>query len=147
MACVPDQVSSGLGPQKHLNELVNMIATLRGGEARYLPLLMAKIQDELPSILMRLPPSVISQAAAGPIVNGAAYGPLGGINGRHGLVGLNGTNGLNGALLGGIDAAFGGEPYIKQELHSGSGSTSLSGSESGSPFGTPPVMHYYPLAR
>ena len=145
MACVPDHSSSGPGPQQYLNHLLTMIATLRGGESRFLPLIMAKIRDELPSVATQLPSTVVSQAATVPLVNGAAYGPPGGINGR---IGMTGWNGVSGVVISGMNAALSGEAYIKQEIHSGSGSTSTSVSDTGSPFGTPPLMHWsYPLAQ
>ena len=117
-----------------------MISTLRGGNSRYLPLIMAKIRDELPSIATHLPSAVVSQIATLPHLNGASYGPLGGINGR---VGGMGWNAVNGGAINGMSMRFGGDAYIKPELHSGS---SASVSEASTPFGTPPVMHYFPLS-
>ncbi|KAL8723921.1 MAG: hypothetical protein Q9181_007082 [Wetmoreana brouardii] len=37
-----------VGPQDYLNHLIHLISTLRGGESRYLPLLVTKIRDTLP---------------------------------------------------------------------------------------------------
>ena len=42
-------------PQTLLAALLTLISTLRGGESRYLPLIMVKIRDTLPSILKSLP--------------------------------------------------------------------------------------------
>lgn len=143
MACVPNPSSYGPGPQQYLNQLLLMISRLRGGEARFLPLIMAKIRDELPSIASNLPPTLIGQAASAPTVNGSAYGPLGGING---YAGMPSWNGVSGAVMNGMNAVMGGDIYIKQESTSGSGSTSTSVSDGGSPFSQPPFMHYYPLS-
>ena len=143
MACVPNGASYGSAPQQYLNQLLQMLSTLRGGEARYLPLIMAKIRDELPSIASQLPRTLVSQAASAQVLHGSSYGPLGGING---IPAVNGWNGVSGAVSSGISAAVGGGVYIKQESTSGSGSTSTNVSDSGSPFSTPPFMHYYPLS-
>lgn len=56
MSCVP--IESRIfepGPQEYLNQLLVLISTLRGGESRYLPLVMAKIRDTLPAIVAALP--------------------------------------------------------------------------------------------
>lgn len=144
MACVPNLFTHDPDPQGYLNQLLTLILTLRGGETRYLPLIMAKIRDTLPSIANKLPPAIVGRAAAGTAVNGSAFGPLGGNNG---LAALNGLNGVSGAVVDGISAMVGREPYIKQEPTSGSsGNVSASVSEGGSPYDTPPFVHYYPLA-
>ena len=39
-----------LGPLDYLTQLINLISTLRGGESRYLPLIIAKIRDTLPAL-------------------------------------------------------------------------------------------------
>lgn len=50
MACVPMQKRGfAFGPQDHLNQFLNVVANLRGGKDRYLPLLTSKINDTLPS--------------------------------------------------------------------------------------------------
>ena len=143
MACVPERATYGSAPLQYLNKLLHMISTLRGGEARYLPLIMAKIRDELPAFASHLPQALVGQAASCQVVNGSAYGPLGGING---LPGMNGWNGVSGAVMNGMHATMGGGVYIKQESTSGSGSASTSVSDPGSPFSTPPFMHWYPLS-
>ncbi|KAL8698853.1 MAG: hypothetical protein Q9201_006342 [Fulgogasparrea decipioides] len=49
MSCVPlESQNFGVGPQDYLNHLIHLISTLRGGESRYLPLLVTKIRDTLP---------------------------------------------------------------------------------------------------
>ncbi|KAH0537399.1 hypothetical protein FGG08_005798 [Glutinoglossum americanum] len=51
MACVPlDSATFEIGPRDYLMELVNLISTLRGGESRFLPLLLVKINDSLPHL-------------------------------------------------------------------------------------------------
>ncbi|KAL8924681.1 MAG: hypothetical protein Q9172_002583 [Xanthocarpia lactea] len=50
MSCVPiESPTFSIGPQDYLNHLVHLISTLRGGKSRYLPLLITKISDTLPS--------------------------------------------------------------------------------------------------
>ena len=59
MSCVPLTSSprpyEPQKPQNLLAALLTLISTLRGGESRYLPLIMVKIRDTLPSILNALP--------------------------------------------------------------------------------------------
>lgn len=55
MSCVPiESRNTELGPQDYLNHLIRLISTLRGGDSRYLPLIMAKIRDTLPSVAATL---------------------------------------------------------------------------------------------
>ena len=143
MACVPNLSAHGAGPQEYLTQLLTLISTLRGGEARFLPLIMAKIRDTLPSMVNQLSPALVGRAASRNLVNGSAFGPLGGING---LANMNGLNGVSGAVMDGMNAMVGREGYIKQEPTSGSSSNVSSIGETGSPYSTPPFMHYYPLA-
>lgn len=42
-------------PQDYLNQLLNLISRLRGGASRYVPMLMAKVQENLPNISNPLP--------------------------------------------------------------------------------------------
>jgi len=51
-------------PQEYLNQLLVLISTLRGGELRYLPLVMAKIRDTLPAIGSALPQQFAIKTAA-----------------------------------------------------------------------------------
>ncbi len=39
-----------VGPSEYLNQFLNLISNLRGGESRFLPLLLAKISENLPSM-------------------------------------------------------------------------------------------------
>lgn len=53
MACVPPQTlaqasSFEPGPRDYLNRLIQLISTLRGGQSRYLPLLVNKVNEVLP---------------------------------------------------------------------------------------------------
>lgn len=44
MSCVPfEQHTFEFGPRDYLNQLVSLVGTLRGGQKRYLPLLLEKI--------------------------------------------------------------------------------------------------------
>ena len=56
MSCVPlESRKFEPGPQEYLNSLLTLISTLRGGESRFLPLVLAKIRDTLPAISGQLP--------------------------------------------------------------------------------------------
>ncbi|KAL2357059.1 hypothetical protein BJ546DRAFT_427073 [Cryomyces antarcticus] len=51
MSCVPiEQHAFEYGPRDYLNQFLSLISTLRGGQQRYLPLLVAKINDTIPSM-------------------------------------------------------------------------------------------------
>ncbi|KAI9771888.1 MAG: hypothetical protein M1840_001658 [Geoglossum simile] len=51
MACVPlDSSTLKIGPHDYLMEFVNLLSTLRGGDSRFLPLLLTKIHDSLPHL-------------------------------------------------------------------------------------------------
>ncbi|MCJ1376176.1 hypothetical protein MMC20_007416 [Loxospora ochrophaea] len=51
MSCVPiESTTFSVGPQDYLNRFLHLISTLRGGESRYVPLLVAKINTTLPAI-------------------------------------------------------------------------------------------------
>ncbi|KAI9839132.1 MAG: hypothetical protein M1819_003125 [Sarea resinae] len=51
MSCVPiDTRGFEVGPRDYLNQLLSLIGTLRGGKTRFLPVLLAKINDTLPAI-------------------------------------------------------------------------------------------------
>lgn len=51
MSCVPlDSTTLELGPRDYLNQFLTLISTLRGGDSRFLPLLLAKVNDALPSM-------------------------------------------------------------------------------------------------
>ncbi|KAK0346495.1 hypothetical protein LTR91_014767 [Friedmanniomyces endolithicus] len=53
MSCVPlDHAPFEFGPQDYLHQLTNLISTLRGGQQRYTPLLLAKISLSMPSTLL-----------------------------------------------------------------------------------------------
>ncbi|KAK5111124.1 hypothetical protein LTR62_005323 [Meristemomyces frigidus] len=62
MACVPcEQHTFEYGPRDYLNQMLNLISNLRGGQQKYLPPLLTKINDSLPSMPMpgyALPPRV-----------------------------------------------------------------------------------------
>ena len=70
IACVPLEptVNSHEQPTEYLNQFLNLISQLRGGASRYLPLLLAKISDNLPSMaapIHHMPLSMIKQGYAG----------------------------------------------------------------------------------
>ncbi|TKA71511.1 hypothetical protein B0A49_06877 [Cryomyces minteri] len=51
MSCVPiEQHAFEYGPRDYLNQFLSLISTLRGGQQRYLPLLVTKINDTIPSM-------------------------------------------------------------------------------------------------
>ena len=143
MACVPNLSIYGTGPQEYLNQLLLLISTLRGGEARFLPLVLAKIRDTLPAISSQLPPTLVGRAAATSVVSGSAFGPLGGIKG---LASMSGLNGVSGAVVDGMNAMVGKDGFIKQEPGESSSDITTSTNEIAAPYSAPPFMHYYPLA-
>lgn len=50
MSCVPiEQYTFEYGPREYLNSMTSLVSKLRGGQQRYLPLLVSKINDTLPS--------------------------------------------------------------------------------------------------
>ena len=62
MSCVPlESRRFEPGPQEYLNSLLTLISTLRGGESRFLPLVMVKIRDTLPAIGSLLPLHLIEK--------------------------------------------------------------------------------------
>lgn len=53
VACVPiEQYTFEYGPRDYLNQFLSLISQLRGGQQRYLPLLLSKIQETVPSLPM-----------------------------------------------------------------------------------------------
>ncbi|KAL8825088.1 MAG: hypothetical protein Q9170_007933 [Blastenia crenularia] len=55
MSCVPlESPRFEIGPQHYLNHLIHLISTLRGGESRFLQLIVTKIRDTLPPHLAAL---------------------------------------------------------------------------------------------
>ncbi|WPG98006.1 Hypothetical protein R9X50_00079000 [Acrodontium crateriforme] len=51
MSCVPyEQHTFEFGPRDYLNQLMSLISNLRGGHERYLPLLISKINDTMPTM-------------------------------------------------------------------------------------------------
>lgn len=51
MSCVPLETNSfKYGPRDYLTQFLGLISSLRGGDSRYLPLLLAKIDDALPAM-------------------------------------------------------------------------------------------------
>lgn len=51
MTCVPiEPTNFELGPRDYLNHFIHLMGTLRGGKSRYLPLLMTKVHETLPTL-------------------------------------------------------------------------------------------------
>ncbi|OQO12691.1 hypothetical protein B0A48_02154 [Cryoendolithus antarcticus] len=51
MSCVPhEQYSFEYGPRDYLNQFMTIISSLRGGQQRYLPLLLTKVHDAMPTM-------------------------------------------------------------------------------------------------
>lgn len=73
MSCVPyEQHSFEYGPRDYLNQLMTLISSLRGGQQRYMPLLLAKVHEAMPqlpthgySIPMAPPPAADLYDSAG----------------------------------------------------------------------------------
>ena len=64
ISCVPyEQQSFQYGPRDYLQQLVTLISNLRGGQQRYMPLLMSKINEAMPNQPGRslVPPSARSE--------------------------------------------------------------------------------------
>lgn len=62
MSCVPTEHNGfEFGPRDHLNHFIQIMSKLRGGQTRYLPLLLTKINETMPAlqspILLRALPS------------------------------------------------------------------------------------------
>lgn len=49
LGCVPVGSSFEFGPRDYLNQLLNLIQSLRGGQKRFMPLLQSKMHETLPS--------------------------------------------------------------------------------------------------
>lgn len=67
ISCVPRQTFE-FGPRDYLTKIVSVISSLRGGQQRYLPILMSKINEAMPSV--PLSPSLIREDGT-PISEGA----------------------------------------------------------------------------
>ncbi|ERF68543.1 hypothetical protein EPUS_04641 [Endocarpon pusillum Z07020] len=60
IACVPlDSSIFEIGPLEYLNQFLSLISNLRGGGSRFLPLLRAKISENLPSMATPVPKAVM----------------------------------------------------------------------------------------
>lgn len=56
MACVPCAANAlEIGPRDYLNQFIRLISTLRGGESRFLQLLVDKVSDTLPAMNTYVP--------------------------------------------------------------------------------------------
>jgi len=55
LSCVPvEERSYGFGPFDYLIRLYELVSTLRGGAQRFVPILVAKINESLPGVKVRL---------------------------------------------------------------------------------------------
>ncbi|KAK3111103.1 hypothetical protein LTR53_013985 [Teratosphaeriaceae sp. CCFEE 6253] len=71
MSCVPwEQFGFAPGPRDYLNQLLALISSLRGGQQRYTPLLVAKISESMPALAI---PGYSLPAAAGLPDVGSAF--------------------------------------------------------------------------
>lgn len=51
MACVPlEQQAFDIGAREYLNSFIDLLASLRDGQSRFLPLLLAKVKETFPQI-------------------------------------------------------------------------------------------------
>lgn len=69
MACVPIdehtfEQSFELRPRDYLNHFLTLISTLRGGQERYLPMLLAKINEVFPNTTLPIAPAPFAPAPA-----------------------------------------------------------------------------------
>lgn len=62
MSCVPyNAAGHEYGPREYLDQMMRLISTLRGGQQRYMPLLLAKMSETMPSMPVpayAMPPSI-----------------------------------------------------------------------------------------
>ncbi|KAI9707432.1 MAG: hypothetical protein M1836_000393 [Candelina mexicana] len=59
MACVPINATTfEIGPRDYLDQFMRLISTLPGGKSRFLPLLLAKVQETLPAVGPLIPPAL-----------------------------------------------------------------------------------------
>lgn len=81
MAIMPhEQASYGLGPRHYLNQLMTLISNLRGGQERYLPVLIKKVEDTLPSSSHMMPGYMISAVPESVRSSGDLYAESQGYN-------------------------------------------------------------------
>ena len=68
MACVPLETSSfELGPRHYLNECLSLVSTLRGGQARYMPSLLARVDNMLSTVSGPIIPPLIYETYSDPV--------------------------------------------------------------------------------
>lgn len=63
-----------LGPRDHVSRFLTLIQTLRGGQSRYLPLLLAKLQEVLPNLPLPRSLNLPQTLSASPMGLGASGG-------------------------------------------------------------------------
>lgn len=145
MSCVPPSTlksSASSNPQELLNQLLVLISTLRGGEARYLPLIMAKIRENLPSIGPALPPALVQKVAlqSGPSTPAVTVSmnnfPVVARSVAPTATPLAAAPNSHAGSHGGM-----GGVHVKVEGHPSRNSST----DQSSPYDTPPFMHYYPM--
>ncbi len=65
MSCVPVETSSlELGPRDYLNEFLTLISTLRGGQAKYVPPLLEKVDAMLSTVSGPIIPPLIYETSS-----------------------------------------------------------------------------------
>jgi hypothetical protein len=95
MACVPlSPASYDMGPRDYLNRFVSLITSLRGGQARFLPLLQNKIAEVLPSYQLPLHPRLDiygnpSQSSTPNPGESTPYDSSSSLSLRHGISGIS----------------------------------------------------------
>lgn len=67
VACIPFSPDTfALGPRDYVSRFLTLFSALRGGQTRYLPLLLAKVSDVLPNLplprSLNLPPNISASA-------------------------------------------------------------------------------------
>ena len=118
MSCVPlESRKFEPGPQEYLNSLLTLISTLRGGESRFLPLVVAKVRDTLPAIGSQLPRHLIEKYD------------------------WSGAHGKRAEQQAGQH-----QQQQQQRMEFKQENSAASSSAGSSPFEAPPFMHYYPMA-
>ncbi|KAF2003822.1 hypothetical protein P154DRAFT_427947 [Amniculicola lignicola CBS 123094] len=78
VACIPFSPDAfALGPRDYVSRFLTLFSTLRGGQTRYLPLLLSKVSDVLPNL--PLPRSINVSPNLPPTAMGLSTGGLGSV--------------------------------------------------------------------
>jgi len=132
-----------LGPRDYLHQFMTLLSVLRNGDSRFLPLLLSKVHDVLPTLanpmLQTVPDTPATMCAEVDIFDG--YGPMAGMGVPSNFHGLSSSSGSDFKMSsqGDFKLESPGMPFDKrlEEI-----SSPIHGPEAGdnSPFTSPPIM-------